>query len=50
MLWEPSGEGRETGTVAGRPSVWTAARLAAGVPLDLAEAIPGLRGVVRRLR
>jgi short-subunit dehydrogenase len=50
MLWEPSGEGRETGTVAGRRSVWTAARLAAGVPLDLAEAIPGLRGVVRRLR
>jgi NAD(P)-dependent dehydrogenase (short-subunit alcohol dehydrogenase family) len=50
MLWEPSGEGRTTGTVPGRRSLWTAARLAAGLPLDVLDGVPGVRSIVRALR
>jgi len=50
MLWEPSGEGHETGTVPGRRSLWTTVRLAAGVPLDLVDHVPVVRAVARRIR
>jgi NAD(P)-dependent dehydrogenase (short-subunit alcohol dehydrogenase family) len=50
MLWEPSGEGTAVGTVPGRRSVWTAARLAAGAPLDLLDRVPGGRVVTRLVR
>ena len=50
MLWEPSGEGATTGSVPGRRSLWTAARRAAGLPLDLMDDVPGLRRIVRLAR
>lgn len=50
MLWEPSGEGTVHGSVPGRRSLWTAARLAAGLPLDLMDRVPGLRMIVRLAR
>jgi NAD(P)-dependent dehydrogenase (short-subunit alcohol dehydrogenase family) len=50
MLWEPSGTGATTGSVPGRRSLWTAARLAAGAPLDAMDAVPGLRRIVRLAR
>jgi NAD(P)-dependent dehydrogenase (short-subunit alcohol dehydrogenase family) len=50
MLWEPSGEGRTTGTVAGRRSLWNAVRLAAGRPLDAVDGIPGVGALVRLVR
>ena len=50
MLWAPSGAGQPTGTVPGRRSLWTALRLAAAAPVNLADAISGLRRVVRSIR
>jgi hypothetical protein len=50
MLWAASGTGEATGSIAGRASLWMAFRRVAGLPLDLADDVPGLRGVVRLLR
>ena len=50
VLWAPSGDGRATGTVPGRRSVWNAVRLAAGLPLDLLDAVPGVRAALRVVR
>jgi hypothetical protein len=50
MPWAPSGSGEAVGTVRGRRSVWTAARVAAGAPLDVMDRVPGLGGIVRRVR
>jgi NAD(P)-dependent dehydrogenase (short-subunit alcohol dehydrogenase family) len=46
MLWAASGDGHATGSVPGRRSLWNTARLAAEAPLDLLDAVPGLRSLV----
>lgn len=50
MLWEPSGTGEATGTVPGRRSLWTTFRLAAGVPFEALDRVPGISRVVRLAR
>jgi len=50
MLWEPSGDGRADGSVAGRRSLWTAASRLAAAPLDALDTLPGVRDVLRRVR
>jgi hypothetical protein len=50
MLWEPSGDGQQRGSVPGRRSLWTTARLAAERPLGTAGTIPGVRQLLRLVR